>query len=188
MGSASQSLKENIFVTFSLLGMHRISFQFLNPKLFISFPEVFFKTLKYSLIAFILAPFNLHADAAYKWVDPQGNIQYSQLPPSDGEATVIEPPPSPSVPKEREDIIKLEKEWEINQEKELAEKQKTEQQKLQVQAKAINCERAKAYLENLSSRRRIKIMDQDGTVKMLSPEELEAEKEKTRQAIKQYCS
>ncbi len=56
-----------------------------------------------------------------------------------------------------------------------------------VEAMKINCETAKAHLQDIESKPRIRLKDKDGNVVFLTDEQRTQEIVKTKAAVDQYC-
>lgn len=145
--------------------------------------------LKLGLLSLFLIPLTLSATTAYKWTDAQGNVQYSQTPPPNDNATVITTPTTSqeAATKANQQLQKMEETFKKNQAEALAEEKKAEETEQAAQIKASNCEKAKTVLWDLSNKSRFSVPQPDGEVKWLTPEEIEAEKVKAQQAIAEYC-
>lgn len=137
------------------------------------------------MVACVLSP-NIFA-GMYKWVDEEGNVQYTQTPPPAGiEAETIKPPP-------KVDTGAALKELEAQQEKaaelresrlEQAEKEAQARQELELRKK--NCELAKARLASYE-RPMVKFVQEDGTRVRATEEERQAEIVKSQEMIKEWC-
>lgn len=142
------------------------------------------------LLSFGLLISSVHG-AVYQWQDANGQIHYEQEPPIDVDSTKINPKvaPSSSAQQERSNVEILINEQKKAYEKELADKKKADSQADEAKLLAINCERAKIYLQNLESKVRIRILDnsQEGTTR-LDPSERDLEIKKTKEAVEKYCN
>ena len=138
------------------------------------------------LVIYLLAG---HAYAAmYKWVDEDGNVQYSQSPPPAGiEAKTIDPPP----PVDSEAAIKQLQENEkqssdyLKQRQEQADTSAKDEEKLALQKK--NCEMAKARLASYT-RPRVKFIQEDGSRVTATEEERQEQIKKSEDMIKEFCT
>ena len=130
-----------------------------------------------------------HAFAAmYKWVDEDGNVQYTQTPPPAGiQAETIKPPP-------QVDTGAALKELEAQQEKanelretrlESAEKEAQANQDMELRRK--NCEMARARLASYEQPM-VKFVQEDGSRVRATEEERQAEIAKSQDMIKEWCN
>lgn len=124
--------------------------------------------------------------AMYKWVDKEGNVHYSQVPPSDKEAETIAPPPpvptQPAKPPAQEAAEAMENEQKAAEEE--AEKRKADEER-RAELYRKNCEIA---TENMAIYRTSnRIITPEGEKVRLS-DEMRAEKIKEAQeAMDKYC-
>jgi len=125
----------------------------------------------------------------YKWVDSQGQVQYSQSPPEEGTATVIAPPAPPphSSLQEQQQAKQLEKQINTNLEQQKVNAQKAAQKAQEDKIRSMNCENAKAHLADMQSKVRVRLYDTDGNQRVLTPDERDAEITKTKETIEKYC-
>lgn len=129
--------------------------------------------------------------ATYKWVDEEGNVQYSQSPPPPGvEGETIKPPPPPPVipeavtsetgtPDKPRDV------QEQNTEQEQVSKEEIDARNVAIRKK--NCQTGK---DNLASytRPRVRKVQEDGTRVVLTEEERQDLIKKAEAMIKEYCT
>ena len=130
---------------------------------------------------------NSHA-ALYKWVDADGNVNYSQKPPpGDIAADVIKPPPKVKTDEAIDKLDGQEKYLEGLQE----ERQKqAEKQQLEDGNEAIrksNCELGKDKLTRLTDTPRVQKVDKDGNVSRLNEEERQAKIKEAQALIDKDC-
>jgi len=129
-----------------------------------------------------------HAYAAmFKWVDEEGNVQYTQSPPPAGiEAETIQPPP----PVDSDAALKQLKENQtqsddyFKQQQKEVDKMADEDKKLAMQKK--NCEMARARLDSYS-RPRVKFVQEDGSRVAATEEERQEQIKKSEDMIKEFC-
>lgn len=127
---------------------------------------------------------------AYKWENKDNQTEYSQVPPSGVDSTVIPPPPPPSssAPDEKKEVQdinqKFQKEDEAKAKAKAEQQQKAEENKV----KNYNCQQARTHLKDMESKARIKLIDAQGNAVLLTQEQRAAEIEKTKEAIKAYCN
>jgi hypothetical protein len=108
----------------------------------------------------------------YKWVDEEGNVNYSQHPPQGGgEISTIKPPPkvdTEAAVKQLEDQRKA-----FSDQKEEKAKQDKETQKgaEQIALRESNCQKARAKYDNVVNTRRVRALDEYGNVTRVTDEE-----------------
>ncbi|MBS0288516.1 MAG: DUF4124 domain-containing protein [Proteobacteria bacterium] len=127
--------------------------------------------------------------AIYQWRDENGQVHFSQLPPTDTTATEISPSiaPSSSAAQEKIKIDKLIKSQQEAEEKAKTDQEKTLEQEKTDKLRAVNCDRAKKHLEEMEGWVRIRLEDASGRVTQLTPEQRQAEIDKTKAAVQEYC-
>ncbi|MCP4697318.1 MAG: DUF4124 domain-containing protein [Gammaproteobacteria bacterium] len=120
--------------------------------------------------------------AAYKWVDAEGNVHYSQRPPpSNVKSTVIKPPPKKALPSESKEDANSEKAGKNAGTDDDFSKLSPEERK------RVNCEKARANLQILSTNAPI-TMDKEGKTVQLDAAAREAETKRANDLIALYCS
>lgn len=144
----------------------------------------------FSVLLILCLTSNIVAANAYRWTDENGQVIYSQQPPTTQTATEIKapPPPASSAQVEKSSAQKL-----IDAEKSAEEKAKEQQQaaaidQITAEEKHVNCLKARQQLTNLQLKNRVKMIGPDGQATMLSEQQKLAEIAKTREAIKVYCT
>jgi hypothetical protein len=135
----------------------------------------------------VLLSFQTSAAGLYKWVDADGNVNYTQSPPPPGtEVTTIKPPPpvanSASRQQLEQRIDSLNKLTEQRQ-KQAEEKQKTESG--QAERKRL-CEQAKTIQAGYE-RPRVSVTDSDGNPRILAEEERLQGLEKAGKKVEELC-
>jgi molecular chaperone DnaK (HSP70) len=139
------------------------------------------------LCIYLLLAGNAHA-AIYKWVDENGNVQYTETPPpAEVKAETIQPPPSPM---DSETAIKQLSE----QERQLDESRKKRQEQAVQEARAAdeialqkkNCQMAKDRLASYASPR-VKITQEDGSKVRATEEQRQEQIKKSEDMIKEFC-
>jgi hypothetical protein len=128
------------------------------------------------------------AAAVYKWVDENGQVQYTQTPPPGGvQATEIKPPPEPADPdsymKQEEALEKSLEERRAAREsaaKEAAEEADFEKQKAQ------RCEAAKHRLAQ-AEYPRTNFIEPDGTQRRATEEERQQQIQDAQAQVKEFC-
>ena len=126
----------------------------------------------------------------YKWVDKDGNVQYTQSPPPDGiAAQEIQPPPPPADAAEAEQALEMDVEG-LEKAAEAKKEQAAEKLKTQADAdkEAKLCEQAKARMASYE-RPRVTIPDPsaEGGRRRATEEERVAELAKSEALVKELC-
>ena len=147
----------------------------------------------YRQISFLclLGFMSMHAQAEmYKWVDKDGNVHYSQSKPPDADIKVetIKPPPPPASAEmaqkqlnEREQML----EDLAGERKETAEQQG--KAAAEAKEKAAKCQQARERLASYE-RPRVNMKQADGSMRVLSEEQRQAEIAKSKTYIKELCN
>lgn len=148
------------------------------------------KSLISSLLLLLCLTSSIATATAYRWTDENGQIIYSQQPPTNQNTTQIKAPPpaASSAPAEKTSAQKL-----IDAEKASEVKANEQQQaaaidNITAEEKYENCLKARQQLANLQLKNRIKMIGPDGQATMLSEQQKLEEIAKTREAIKAYCT
>jgi hypothetical protein len=159
--------------------------------------------MKRTLILAIALAFSAAAMAQqYKWVDPNGKIQYGDSPPPGVKATPLRPPPGPAsqpAAAAKKDDGKAAKKGPLTPAEQEAEyrKRQMEAQKeqgkraeadQQAAAKRENCARAQDNLRTLESGGRIARTDAKGERYYLEDAQIQQEALKARQIVQESCS
>jgi len=114
----------------------------------------------------------------YKWVDSEGNVNYSQKPPENKSyKTIKAPPPAPKA--DPSQTIKLD-----DDDSEVEKTIKAETAKNQ-KLREKNCEIGKNNLNSYQTFRRIR--DKDGNVRTISSKERAEKIESAKQLIRDFC-
>lgn len=134
----------------------------------------------------------LHAPlyaTAYKWIDANGQTQYSQTPPAQKDVIIINAPPkaSSTAEKEIETANNLQKQLQKQDDDAVAAKEKEKKSQAEAKLKAINCERAKTHLTNMESKVRVRLTDAAGNTTQLTPLQREEDIQRTKERIKENC-
>lgn len=136
----------------------------------------------------LLLPLQPAAAAVYKWVDDQGNVHYTQIPPPERKAQALSlPPPPPEDGAGSGEMLKEEMEA-FNERQQAREKRAQERRQAEDEAarRQALCEQARANLQTLTSRGQVRILEGE-TTRMLSEEERQAEIAKARRQIEEFC-
>lgn len=145
-------------------------------------------------IACLLAAVALPATGEmYKWTDEDGSVHYTQTPPPDGNAEVINPDPSvksggkSASNSERNDRPKGGKDNRDGN-KEDGDKELTPEQKQEKQlAMKQNCDNAREALQKLQSQTRLQYINDEGERAFLSEEQRQQRMDKARGMIEKNC-
>ncbi len=124
----------------------------------------------------------------YKWVDEEGNTHYTQSPPpSDITVETIKPPPKVDTEGASKTLDQQKKKANDLREKRITtaeEKQKAEEEAAEKEKK---CQQAKARLASYQ-RPRVNLNNPDGTVRVISEDERQAEIKKSNEYIEKACN
>lgn len=158
-------------------------------------PEITFKPVtglisRLILPVFILTLFAFGQDAAaeiYKWVDADGNVQYTQHPPPPGiEGESIKPPPkisSDKAVKQLESQLQREQKQQERRNKAADKRREAEQERAEY---ARACEQARQRL-NQAQRPRVRTANPDGSRTRLSEEDRQKIINQANKDIEEYC-
>jgi hypothetical protein len=129
--------------------------------------------------------------ALYKWVDENGEVVYSQFPPSDQQRKpeIIKPPPPPaeSPASARARLNQQLQQYEDNREdRELAAGKAAEDEKKAAAARQ-RCEAARRNLQGINGRARQLFRTPDGQYRRLTDEERQAQRAELEQIIAKDC-
>lgn len=128
--------------------------------------------------------------AMYKWVDEQGNVQYSQTPPAQVPSERVAPPPPPPTGSQQE-RARLQQQLEALEERKAVEGEaRAEQDKAAMSAadRAARCEQARSTLATLQSRGRVRVRDAQGVYTPLDETERQAAIAEAQRAIEENCN
>lgn len=139
------------------------------------------------IISPLLATHIVMATSMYKWVDKDGNTQYTQKPPpADVEYSSIKPPPK--VDSENSQKALEQRKNKVNELRE--ERHKTAADKKAVEEDLArlkkNCETAKANLASYA-RPRVTIKKEDGTIARATEEERQRRITEAKNRIAEFC-
>lgn len=121
---------------------------------------------------------------AYKSENSEG-VEYTQVPPEGRPAMSIAPPPPP--PPASSNAVTTKQENATEQTMSKQEKALQAVTKEEADIKAKNCDQFKKYLADLESKPRIRLIDAEGQVTMLTEEQRNAEIKKAQDGISQNC-
>ena len=137
----------------------------------------------------------------YRWVDKDGRVRYSDMPPSGVKATTLQPPPgagAPPSPAAGDAAVKDAKKGPLAPAEQDAEfrkrqldaqkaREKEDQARRDAQAKQDNCARAQETLAGLESGQRIARTNASGERYYLDDDQRAAESAKARQSVNSWC-
>lgn len=126
---------------------------------------------------------------AYKWIDDDGEVIYSQTPPVDKPYEKMDTPPPPSMnPDKAKQEIELLIEQQQATDKARAEKQQAQQQAQQVEAIVEeNCRVAQYNLQQYQDNPGRRVMDPQGNVTRPTEVERQEKISTLKQQVKQFC-
>ena len=137
-------------------------------------------------ILFFLVSSNCIA-ATYKWVDAEGNTQYSQQPPPDGaEAETVAPPPKVDTDKAVGDLEKQQEQFKKQDEDKSKQAEETQKTGEDLAQQKKRCEQAKDKLAKMQ-RPRISVTGEDGNRKRLSEDERQTAINDANKSIAELC-
>lgn len=126
------------------------------------------------------------AATMYKWTDEEGNVQYTQTPPSKGSFQKMTPPPAPTSSPAADKAEAPTTAPEAKEEgADATAQEEAERKKLEAAAAKHNCEVARKNLEIYTAFRRV--MNDKGEVVVLSDEERAAKIKEANDMIERYC-
>ena len=129
--------------------------------------------------------------AMYKWVDAQGNMQYTQTPPPAGQFKELKSGPPPQAPEEAERQLQqlLARQRESAKQRETAAKDQESDQHRQAQQDRL-CEQAKKRLAVLESRPgpRLGVVENGAVVRRMDEDERQTKLAETRKIIAEFCA
>ena len=128
---------------------------------------------------------------AYRWINDQGNVVYSQLPPPDNrEVKVIEPPPPPVEESEmaQEKLDAQIKQLEETEQERKLNTQATAQREAEAKYNAQQCTNARQNLEAITNRPPQTLFKTgDGTYRRFTEEERAEQIKRANDIIEKYC-
>ena len=144
----------------------------------------------WTLLVFATASPAADTQDIYKWTDDQGEVQYTQFPPSGRPAEILHGvrPPDESPESDGNDLQKQLEAVE-QQNKEQLQGAKDEKQWAQIQKiRRDNCKTARQNLVNLNRGGNVRYMGADGKVMRLTEEERQKRIDEANQQIKENCN
>lgn len=136
------------------------------------------------------APISVAA-GAYKWVDDEGNVHYSQQPPDSGtgaaEKLHLQSSPPDTGPSEEELELEQKREQAMEKlEQEKAERRQQEQERAELYKR--NCEIATGRLKSLENTGMVRALDEEGNMTRITEEEHQRRIRETRANKEKYCN
>lgn len=141
------------------------------------------------LLATLLFAIAAHGEM-YKWVDPQGNVHYSDQPPPNVKAKPlnVQLPPSSAAPANAEkSLADQEMSFRKRRQEEQAAEKKEAQQEAQAKQKQDNCNQAQGYLRTLQAGGRIFTYDASGNRQYMDDASRQKAMEKAQKDVDQWC-
>ena len=123
----------------------------------------------------------------YKWVDAEGNTNYTQSPPpGDIEKEVIKPPPKINSELSEKQLENRKKELNESRDSRLESKQQKKEQQQDLEKQRADCGKAKARLASYE-RPRVNVKDKDGNPARVPEEQRQKEIEKSKELVAKLC-
>ncbi|GMR07975.1 MAG: hypothetical protein BMS9Abin26_0980 [Gammaproteobacteria bacterium] len=159
------------------------------------------KSMAYILILSLAGISATVSAAAYRWVDDEGNVQFTQEPPPQDKIaekikTLKDPRPQPASSstenksaeaKKSAGDNKAENEKDAKAQAEAEKREKARLKKEQAKRDKKNCARARANKKKLSEHPRIRFIDKKGNVTRLKDEDRLARIKEAGEQIKKLC-
>jgi hypothetical protein len=168
-------LLSNLYVENRMLGKHSCSV-FCN-----------FVLVTLLAISFFMSQF-ASATSMYKWVDEEGNVQYTQSPPPrDIEYSTLKPPPKIDSERSQNQLEKRKSkvnELREERQKRTADKKTSEEEKTRLKK---NCATAKANLASYVMPR-VKITAKDGSVIRITEEDRQRRITEAKERVQEFCN
>jgi hypothetical protein len=124
----------------------------------------------------------------YKWVDDQGQVQYSQSPPPGRPAQTVKPPPKVDSKAAREKLKQQLQDFEVRGDKRQEQAEADQKTQKQADERKAACEAARERLATLEGKPRILQYAEDGSSKRLSEEERQAGIAEARKKVEKHCA
>ncbi|MGH8468666.1 MAG: DUF4124 domain-containing protein [Gammaproteobacteria bacterium] len=123
----------------------------------------------------------------YKWIDDEGQVQYSQSPPPGRPAQAIKPPPKVDSKTAREKLKQQLQDFELRGDKRQEQAEADQKTKEEAGEQKAACEAARERLASLSGKPRILQYAEDGSSKRLTEEERQAAIDEARKKVEKHC-
>ena len=124
----------------------------------------------------------------YKWIDDEGQVQYSQSPPPGRPAQTIEPPPKVDSKSAREKLKQQLQDFELRGDKRHEKEEADQKTQEQAGERKAACEAARDRLTRLESHPRIRRVEKDESRTRLTEEERQAAIAEARKKIEEHCT
>ena len=123
----------------------------------------------------------------YKWVDDQGQVQYSQSPPPGRPAQIIKPPPKVDSKAAREKLKQQLQDFEVRGDERQEQAEADQKKEEEAGERKAACETAREQLTRLESNPRILRVEKDETRTRLTEEERQAAIAEARKQVEKHC-
>lgn len=130
------------------------------------------------------------AAETYRWVDDNGNVVYSQLPPTDGRTsqTLGAPPPPAEPPEQAQQRLNAQiEQLDAQREKRQSSKKAGAERQAREAEQARQCELARHNLEGLQQGSRNRFRNPDGSYSRLTEEQKAKRIQDARSYLEEYC-
>ncbi|MGH8507591.1 MAG: DUF4124 domain-containing protein [Gammaproteobacteria bacterium] len=124
----------------------------------------------------------------YKWVDDQGQVQYSQSPPPGRPSQTIKPPPKVDSKAAREKLKQQLQDFELRSDKRQEQAETDQKKDTEAAERKAACEAARDKLTRLESNPRILRVDKDESRTRLTEEERQAAIVEARKKVEEHCA
>lgn len=151
---------------------------------------MFIHYLKYccSVILILLIANTAYAEV-YKWIDDEGQTHFTQLPPAQYEADIIQTRPGPKVePAQSQQAVDTMIEQQANDEKRQQQNRQQQRQEAEkAKAKSKNCDLAKNNLTQYQNNPRGRSKNAAGEYIRVDEDDRQSKMKQLKQDIKKYC-
>jgi hypothetical protein len=125
--------------------------------------------------------------AMYKWTDTNGNVQYGAYPPAGSQAERMHAAPAPKSAPAGKSLQQQVEELEKSQAADQQRKAEAAQKQQDAENRKINCANARKNIEQLNYGGNRLVHMPDGSYQRLDEQHKQAQIEKNRKAIKEFC-
>jgi uncharacterized protein DUF4124 len=148
------------------------------------------------LAIFLALAFSGAATAqTYKWTDPNGRVQYGDVPPSDatnvtrlrGGTAGAPPAGAPEAKKDAKPLTPEQAFQKRQQERDQAD-QKSAQERAQAEQKRVNCEQARASVRQLESGQRVATVNAAGERVFLEDDQRASQLARAQKSVAEWCN
>ena len=148
--------------------------------------KILFSSHLYVLLTCLFFTFSVPAKM-YKWVDENGQVQYTQNPPpGDIEAKEIKPPPKVDTEAAQRSLEAQKKRVEEQYEERMNAKKENEESEQQAKEKEEKCNQARNRLASFQ-RPRVNLVDEEGNPARATEEQRLAGIEKAKEYLSENC-